>query len=276
MNQLHNLHLPVLSGFDIGICRSPGPGLGNLLFPISRALIGQKHHGGHFVYPTMRQVKIGTFLRQEKDKRTYGDVLRSRSWIEWRRWLAARSRPAVDEGRFDGSQRGVTVRYAGLGRYFHDLQGHEDLIERWLSKNVRDRTSTEPFDIGIHVRLGDFAIADPTCPSNSIRQPFEWYRAAFDEARHLLGTRTPSSILFTDSESEQVTRDLGIEPLAVDDGANALTAIQRLSRARVLIASRSTFSMWAAFLGRMPVIWDRHYDDRIRSLPYRPGLDHVV
>jgi hypothetical protein len=28
-----------------------------------------------------------------------------------------------------------------------------------------------------------------------------------------------------------------------------------MSRARVLVASSSTFSMWAAYLGRMPVVW---------------------
>lgn len=271
-----NFHVPLLSRYDLGICRSPGPGLGNLLFPISRALIGQKRHGGHFVYPTMRQVKIGTFLRQEKDKRTYGDVLRSRSWIEWRRWLAARSRPAVDEGRFDGSQRGVTVRYAGLGRYFHDLQGHEDLIGRWLSENSSVTMALEPFDIGIHVRLGDFKAVDPQSSSNSVRQSFEWYRAAFEEARHISGMQASSVVLFTDGDPHNVERELDIGKLTVDRSADALSAIMRLSRARVLIASRSTFSMWAAYLGGMPVLWDRRYDDRIHSFPHRPALDHIV
>lgn len=273
---MNNFHYPVLSRIDLGICRSPGPGLGNLLFPISRALIGQVLHGGGFVYPTMRQIKIGPVLRGERDRRTYGDILRDRSRTEWRSWLLARGRPSVSEVEFDGSRQDATVRYQGLGRYFHDLQGHEPLIRRWLIENARRRDSAKPFDIGIHVRLGDFAAADPESSGNSVRQSFNWYRAAFEEARRISGAEAPSVVLFTDSDPRDVERELAIGPLVADRSDNALAAIMRMSRARVLIASRSTFSMWAAYLGAMPVIWDRRYDDRTRSFPLRPTLDHMV
>ena len=269
-------HLPILSGLDFGLMRSPGPGLGNLLFPISRALIGQVHYGGQFVYPTMRQIKFGTFLRRERDGRTYGDVLRSRSAAEWQDWFAARWRPVVDEHAFDAVRKGVTVRYTGLGRYFHDLASHRDLIQTWLMENARDRAPLEAFDIGIHVRLGDFAVANPKSSGNSVRQSFEWYRAAFEKARRISTAQAPSTVLFTDSDPCEVQRELAIASLSVDSSPNALAAMLRMSRARVLIASRSTFSMWAAFLGGMSVIWDRYYHDRTHSLPHRPALDHIV
>jgi hypothetical protein len=223
----------------------------------------------------MRQIKIGTFLRGERDKRTYGDVLRCRSAEEWRCWLTARTRASISERDFDGSQRGMTVQYSGLGSYFHDLTGHRELIANWLSLNVRGQIPPEPFDIGIHVRLGDFSAADPDAAVNNVRQPLEWYRVAFDEARHILGIPAPSVVLFTDSNAVEVERGIRVGPLVVDESENALLAISRLSRARLLIASRSTFSMWAAYLGGMPVIWDRRYD-RSRSFPERPGLDRVV
>jgi hypothetical protein len=246
------------------------------MFPIARALIGRERHGGRFVYPTMRQIKFGTFLRGEPDKRTYGAVLRGRSAEEWRCWFVARRQRSTSEHEFDGSPLAMTVLYAGLGRYFHDLEGHSGLIADWLFENSRDKTPAEPFDIGIHVRLGDFVTGDPNAPGNSIRQPFEWYRAAFEAARHMLGVRAPSVVLFTDSDPCTVVRDLAIANLTIDRSANALSAILRLSLARVLIPSRSTFSMWAAFLGGMPVIWDRRYDARTRALSHRPELDHVV
>lgn len=69
-------HFQSLRSPDFGLVLSSGPDLGNLLFPISCALIGQALHGGRFVYLTMRQIKIGTFLRGECDKLTYDNVLR--------------------------------------------------------------------------------------------------------------------------------------------------------------------------------------------------------
>jgi len=273
-------HWPQLSAIDLGLFRSPGPGLGNLMFPIARALFGQTRHGGEFVYPTMRQVKLGPFLRFERDKRTYGGVLQPRSAREWQAWFAARRRRAVDEHEFDGTQTGVTVRYAGIGRCFHDLDGPSELMRDWLVRNMRGRPSAERFDIGIHVRLGDFVHANSagdagTQNGDNVRLSMEWYREAFEQARRILGVETPSVVLFTDSDPERVARDLGLREVAADRSQNALAAMLRLAQARLLVTSRSTFSMWAAYLGNAPAIWDRTYD-RARWIPCRSKLDYEV
>jgi hypothetical protein len=269
------LHLPQLSPLDLGLFRSPGPGLGNLLFPIGRALIGAARHGGELVYPTMRQLKVGTYLRGERDKRTYGDVLRRRSAADWRQWLATRLSPRIEEVDFDGSQRG-TVVYSGLRGYFHDLAGHEAEMSRWLAANLRDATDAVPCDIAVHVRLGDFSATDPAAGGNSIRQPLEWYRDAIVEARRLLGGTGHRIVVFTDGDPDDVVAGLGAGAVEVDPGVNALGAILRLSRGRARVGSRSTFSMWGAFLGGMPAVWDRRYEARTRTLPERGGLDHVL
>lgn len=277
-NDTPYFHCPELSAIDLGIFRSPGPGLGNLLFPVARALSGQLRYGGEFVYPTMRQIKLGTFLRSERDRRTYGNILRSRSAREWRNWIAAHVRKTVDEHDFDGSQKGVSVRYSEIGRCFHDLDGPSELIKSWLFRNMCGQVAIAPFDIGIHVRLGDFADIDvdkDTGPGDNVRLPLEWYRAALEEARRLLDMQAPNIILFTDGDPEQVEHGLGIGPLSSDQSENALIAMLRLAQARLVITSRSTFSMWATYLGGMPAIWDRRYD-RMRWMPYRPGLDYEI
>ncbi|MER9419186.1 hypothetical protein NKI95_25035 [Mesorhizobium sp. M0306] len=266
-------HLPVLSRWDVGVIRSPGPGLGNLLFPIARALIGQKVHGGVFVHPTLRQLKLGTFLRRERDTRTYGRVMRGRTGAEWRDWAQAQWYPKVDEDAYRG-EMGVTVRYSGLKGYFHELTGHREVVSAWLKDTVRSAGGIDdPYDIGLHIRLGDFAQSDSTQGGNNVRLSFDWYRAALGEARRLLGTATPRITLFTDGKADFVNRELGVQHLAIDPSGNALTAMHNLSRARVVIASRSTFSMWAVYLGGMPAIWDAKFDLQC-SFPERSGLDH--
>lgn len=268
--------MPQLSALDLGFLRSPGPGLGNLLFPISRALAGAHRHGGRFIYPTMRQIKFGPYIRREADKRTYGDLLRGRSAREWQDWLAASVSRRIDEAEFDGSQGGAVVRYAGLGRYFHDLTAHSNLIGSWLTANARSAPAGPSFDISVHVRLGDFAAAPSGASAGNVRQSFAWYRRAILKALEITPAVKPSLMLFTDGDAGEVIRQIGAGTMLVDTSPNALTSILQMSKARAVVASRSTFSMWGVFLGGMPAVWDASYEDRLRCLPHRPGLDHLV
>ena len=64
-------HYPLLSNIDIGFVRGPGPGFGNLLFPIGRALQEANIKNEVFVRPTMLNLKLGPFIRREKDLRLY-------------------------------------------------------------------------------------------------------------------------------------------------------------------------------------------------------------
>jgi len=52
-------HYPLLSKPDIGIFRGPGPGFGNLLFPIGRALQEAQAKNEIFVRSTIFNIKIG-------------------------------------------------------------------------------------------------------------------------------------------------------------------------------------------------------------------------
>ena len=54
-------HYPLLSRPDFGFIRGPGPGFGNLLFPIARALNEAQIQRGIFVRPTLFNLKIGPF-----------------------------------------------------------------------------------------------------------------------------------------------------------------------------------------------------------------------
>ena len=268
-------HYPKLSEVDLGIVRSPGPGLGNLLFPIARALIGQREFGGTFVHPTIRQFKVGTYLRGEKDKRTYGGVIRPRSGDEWRAWMQSVRAPKVEEGAPVAAD-GVTICYSGLRRQFHDIAGRCDLIGAWLRENtVRTDASSAPYDVALHVRQGDFQVASTEGAGRNVRQSFGWYRLALELARDLLAKRDAEIRLFTDGDARQVQRELDVEQLTVDASPNALASMNSMSRARVIVTSRSSFSMWAAFLGEMPAIWDSKMNLG-EVFPARKGLDHFV
>lgn len=266
-------HFPVLSTYDFGFFRSHGPGLGNLLFPISRALVGSDKYGGTFVYPTVPQIKLGPFLRRERDKRIYGNLFRSRNMTEWSDWIRAKRNSWITEEHNDVIQTRATICYSGLKRYFYDIEGHEQLISDWIGANAQfSGEILAPYDIGIHIRLGDFVAMETSSTGSNMRIPMEWYRQAFKEATSILGLSTPKVLLFTDGDIDQVRQALGIGMVRADPSNNAVTAIMNLSKAKLIITSRSTFSMWSAYLGSVPAIWDKRFELG-EYFPLREKLD---
>lgn len=256
MNKL--LHVPILSAVDIGVARSPGPGLGNLLFPIARAVVGKESLGGVVVVPTMRQIKFGTYLRREKDKRTYGDIFRSRTSKEWSDWIYAK----VCRSRAEESERLNTtaITYRGMGRQFHDLMGYDRVIKDYFCSLSRLDTSGDNYDIAVHVRLGDFDANAANGSSQNFRLPVEWYQTAIRYACDLLELRVPRGILFTDEDPSRIISNMGLSGFEPEPPGNALTTIFAMSRARILIASQSTFSLWAQYLGQSKAIWPSGFD----------------
>ncbi|WP_260583163.1 hypothetical protein [Sphingopyxis sp. PET50] len=254
--------------------RTPGAGLGNLLFPILRAVIGQQERGGTFVYPTFAQFKWGPLLRGERDKRFYTDVARARRGGEWGDWLRSRLQgPSVgeDEERAATLTDGV-IRYSGLRDYFHDLAGHQPLVRQWYAANMRTGPAGEDYDIAVHIRLGDF-VADPGQTGDvNTRTSFDWYRGAIEAGAKQLGLASPRLLIFTDGSFDEVREGLGAADLRFDESGQAAAAMARMARARLIVTSRSTFSMWGAFLGDAPAIWDGNFDYR-EFFPHRAGLD---
>ena len=246
-------HFPKLSMLDLGLVRSPGAGLGNLLFPIARALLGQARFGGTFVHPTMRQIKIGPIIRRERDLRTYGKIFRGRRPDEWAHWAKAKTLRRVSEVDFGGSPDKVTVTYAGVRHFFHDIYGFREEMVDWIGQNaILKGSMAESYDIGVHIRLGDFRSANSD--DQAIRQSFEWYRGAFSRAKQLLGVRAPRTVLFTDEDPRVVSEQVGIPGVEFDPSRNAVTALVNLSKADCIIASRSTFSSWGVFIGNSVAI----------------------
>lgn len=291
-SSLKLLHAPLLPGIDIGVLRAPaihyingnvvyetGPGLGNLLFPISRAVIGQHLHGGDFAYPTMRQLKLGTLLRSERDSRTYGSVFRKRALRDWKFWAYSKFAPSITENitfTEANPHKFVTIEYHGMKDYFHDLTGFEDIIGEWIQEYaILEGVIAENYDIGIHVRLGDFRDSRYKGEGFSVKQPYSWYSEAYNLALKKLGINSARTFLFTDEDGEKVSNALGIDELHIDPSKNAITAISNLSKAKIILTSRSTFSMWAAYLGQTKAIWNSDFDIS-KSFPTRRAKDYFL
>ena len=60
-----------IGGLDLCFFRLGGPGLCNLLFPWSRMIIEAKKKNLTIIPTTWTSLKIGPYLRSERDKRSY-------------------------------------------------------------------------------------------------------------------------------------------------------------------------------------------------------------
>ena len=61
--------------------RLGGAGLGNILFPWARALVYAQENSCIRIQTTWKNLKIGTFLRKERDKRLYFDLFTGKDGI---------------------------------------------------------------------------------------------------------------------------------------------------------------------------------------------------
>jgi hypothetical protein len=135
--------------------------------------------------------------------------------------------------------------FRGEGVRLQDLHGHEDLLHHALRRISTARPSLPAKYIAMHVRRGDF--------SDAARTPLEWFVSALRAVRNATSPAVPAVIV-----SDGLERDLSVlrnEPnVQLVRTHVPLGDLLVLAAGRVLLASGSSFSAWASFLGGMPTV----------------------
>ncbi|MBI4954892.1 MAG: alpha-1,2-fucosyltransferase [Myxococcales bacterium] len=243
-------------------------GLGHMMGAWARCVVWSRKNGVPMLAPQWRQLRIGPYLRRERDKRAYHKLFRSEGYVggALRLLCLAIGRRVDEDHAGDALQRRTSaaptlvVFYEDRGfdtlRDDHALLLHE-LLRITRPEYVRAAFVDRPF-IGVHVRRGDFtrppSDADLRAGRRNQQTPIEWYAAAVSALRRGLGAEHPVRLFSDGTEAElaPVLRLPGVEFVAP---RTAITDILSLSQARVLVASGSGFSQWAGFLGQMPSVW---------------------
>ena len=223
-------HYPLLSSPDFGFIRAPGPGLGNLLFPITRALQAAKIKEEIFVPPTMFNLKIGPLIRQEKNLRFYNKEFKKRNIKEWFNFVCV------------NIYRNKVTFYSGEQNLFHDIKKSRSLINNWLISNSIEKPIDNSGKIAVHIRRGDFNKSNRSDLSSQI--PNQWY---IDTVDRLLSKIDTEVILFSDTKVSDEWLTFGPR-IKLSQNLSACSNLLSMSTADVLVASRSTFSLWSYFL----------------------------
>lgn len=247
-------------------------GLGNMLFPWARAFVFSSQHGcGLLSVNWVRFDRIGPWIRRERDKRYYFRQLSNAGYVGgFRRWLLLRIGKRISEGtatevgfRSPSFGRPVVVDFRGMEDRFAPIRNRGAEIRGELQRLCHERireiadAPNEMF-IAVHIRRGDFRRAPHPgfIPYGSWnwQLPEWWYRKVIEQIRSALGYDI--KVLVFSDEPQSITDEIKEVPnLNVADQQPALADLLRMSRAACIVASGSSYSAWAAYLGSMPSVW---------------------
>lgn len=153
------------------------------------------------------------------------------------------------------------VDFTGLDGCFDQIMDDSSLVYEDLVKNLnKKQLKALSFDgkaaICMHVRLGDFfrvSMEEVKAGKHCSSIPIEWYVAMAEELRKIIG-KSVKIFVFSDGTDDELEPLLSLPNTERYTTGSAIGDILALSTAGIFVASGSSFSMWARYLGRMTTI----------------------
>jgi hypothetical protein len=255
----------------------PRAGLGNMLLVWARAVLFADINSIPVVAPTWGKIRIGTYLRGERDKRYYGNLFCNKSYIsKIKYFLALLNKKILSYNPTISKLDLANLETQGLGchlfifnslphwsDYFIDLKENQSFIKQRLLSSIRYSALETIYNcpapqIGIHIRMGDFKVLKPGddfTKLGNVRTPITWYVRVICAVRKMAGYDVPVT-LFSDGHNSELSELLNLPQVSRSPCDSALSDMLTLSRSKLLITSSgSTFSGWASYLGQCPTIW---------------------
>lgn len=248
--------LPCVFHFFI---RFMGSGLANCLFIYARAIILSKKTNIPIINPSWVQFNIGPYLRREKDKRHYNGLFKAFG-ISYlcKHWLLLVFKKFEENTNIGNLTKGI-IYVEGLKNYFEDIRFKSDIVKEHLLSIVNDKDiqiynqHNDRF-IGIHVRLGDY--------SDDARTNLSW----FVDKVNFIKANLKGEIdfyVFSDGSEDELSDLLKINNCKQVYFGSALADILVLSKAKLILASDSTFSAWSAYLGQVPIVFHKKHFGKV-------------
>lgn len=261
---------PKTAAHDFYFFRWWGPGLGNILFPWARSVVAARQMGARPIFPCWPQIRLRALaqFRWSRDPRTYARLFHNPgTYADGIEKLNAVLRlprfteSSLSKGQLPNEAIFVFEGMEGLFRSILDQHTlvRDELISITRPEHLKGILANRDESIAVHVRLGDFAIpengeAQIRSGAPNLRIPLSWYENAIASCRRSLGYEV-SVRIFSDGSDEVLRPLLDIPGVRRGSFGTSIGDLLALSAAPLFIASGSTFSMWASYLGRMPVIW---------------------
>ncbi len=218
-----------------------GSGLGNRLYPWARCHTHALKHdlpmlAPHWWWPP----RVRPLLKEVPPIADLAGHLYVRGMRALPEYVSGARRTWIE-----ATARANVLAFRGDAGRFTALHDHEQTLRHALERICVVPPPADSAYIGLHVRRGDF--------SATARTQNSWFVTALRAVRAHLGSNVLAKLVSDGAASE--LRDLLAEPnVSLVRTRVPLADLLILARARVLLASGSSFSAWAAFLGGMPAV----------------------
>ena len=147
----------------------------------------------------------------------------------------------------------------GLKNYFEDIRFSSNKVLKHLLSIIKEKDlkvyhqKNENF-IAVHVRLGDYSLESRTNLGWFIDN-IKFIQSCIDEEINFY--------IFSDGNQNELADLLKIKNCKLVFFGSAIADILVLSKAKLILASDSTFSAWGAYLGQVPIVFNKKHFGKI-------------
>ena len=254
-----------------------GSGLGNLLWIWAKCFVWCKDNDAKLITPSWLQFHPNRIIGRNPDLRLYWCYFMNRGYINgpekyYRLWKH-RTISADDAEKKKIRNFSCIVVFSELGSFTPLIGRHKEVYDE-LIRITNPRfilpSKTFPF-VAMHIRRGDFekGTAEQLYRGETnLQVPLEWYIASLRALRDAIGFSF-KVIIFSDGSNDEIVHLLKEPNVERSNDKNALRDLFLMSSAAGLIASRSSFSLWASYLGQIPALYHRG------AKPWHEGVIHT-
>ena len=244
-------------------------GLAHSLLAWARCEVWCKENEIPIIAPSWRYLRIGPYLRGERDKRQYHRYFRFPKYVcGLRRQYLLKRLPHVVSSEYEDQRKkpnqNAIIVFENLlsmneETHFHRIIGHHEHIRNALfaiTKTKYRPNRMESPHVALHVRMGDFSPATAEELRKGVKNariPVEWYREMLIGVRNRLGIDC-RAVIYSDGDDEQLRPILALPQTKRALRQPAITDLLSMGNAVLLISSGSGFSCWGAYLGQVPRI----------------------
>jgi hypothetical protein len=254
--------------------RLPRAGLGHSLRAYSRAFAYYARGEAEFIHPNWFKIRIGPYLRNEKDKRNYWRYIKTpKTWglNTINNWRILTHR-IVSEENFNPNDQGqfLIIKDKNQNTFSHIAPFKEEFAQKLETLSAykisaKDKSPT----IGIFHRSGDFKqFRRPITNDEYLKRTHMWglndygyippeYAAdALKKCRNILGWDVPA-VLSTDANENEVKCILALGKVRFSRSNSALANMLEMRHHNILIIGKSSYGLWSYFLGNAFGIFPR-------------------
>lgn len=264
-------------GFRIG-----GAGLGNLLFTYAEALVLSKKYEIDLIWPTwgtMPLTRNDFIFWKGRDKRSYFNIFENNSkYIDGfeKAKILLTNKKIINPNDIQKIEAGVIVVDKNpikfTGKLYENLKPYREYIYddlyRNLSKNNQLRIDNINFDDGfvVQIRMDDFkkvSLEQLKQGKDNVRIPLEWFENIIKQIRKI-ANKNVKVYLMSDGSDRALKSIYELGNVERFDLDNSICNILAMSKAKLMVVSGSTYSLWSRFLGQMSSIsFKNQYKEKV-------------